>query len=70
MTRINDVIPTYVPCFQPYYRIQDGRIMLVLPDIEGRMVNLELTVPRHAKLMQDGLVVSGEIVARASPQAT
>ena len=70
MTGTNDVIPTYVPCFNPYYRIQDGRIMLVLPDIEGRMVNLELTVPRHAKLMQDGLVVSGEIVARVSPQAT
>jgi hypothetical protein len=70
MTSVTDVIPTYVPCFQPYYRIQDGRIMLVLPDIEGRMVNLELTVPRHAKLMQDGLVVSGEIVARVSPQAT
>ena len=70
MTSTNDVIPTYVPCFNPYYRIQDGRIMLVLPDIEGRMVNLELTVPRHAKLMQDGLVVSGEIVARVSPQAT
>ena len=48
MTSTNDVIPTYVPCFNPYYRIQDGRIMLVLPDIEGRMVNLELSVPRHA----------------------
>ena len=70
MTSVNDVIPTYVPCFQPYYRIQDGRIMLVLPDIEGRMVNLELSVPRHSKLMNDGLVICGEIVARVTPQAT
>ena len=44
--------------------------MLVLPDIEGRMVNLELSVPRHAKLMNDGLVICGEIVARVTPQAT
>lgn len=70
MTRINDVIPTYVPDFQPYFRLSGGLVILTLPDINGVMVNVELSPARHAKLMQDGLVVCGEIVARASPKAT
>lgn len=47
------VIPTYVPSFTPYIRMRDGRYILTLPDIEGVMVNVELSPDRLAQLAFD-----------------
>lgn len=70
MTSINDVIPTYVPDFNPYYRLMGDKVILTIPDINGVMVNMELSIARHAKMMHEGVVICGEIVARATQQAT
>lgn len=55
---MSDAIPTYVPTFTPYMRSQDNdTIVLVLPDIHGVMVNVELSHSRFARLIHDGATI-------------
>jgi hypothetical protein len=64
---LRDTIPTYVPCFVPYLKIQDdGLVVLTLPDIHGVMVNVELSPAKFGSLAKDVGAVYGAMASRLS----
>jgi hypothetical protein len=67
---IADTIPTYVPCFTPYLKIQDdGLVVLTLPDIHGVMVNVELSPAKFGSLAKDVGAVYGAMASRLASLA-
>jgi hypothetical protein len=64
---LRDTIPTYVPCFTPYIKAQDdGIVVLTLPDINGVMVNVELSPARFGALAKDVGAVYGVMGAKSA----
>jgi hypothetical protein len=64
---LRDTIPTYVPCFTPYIKVQDdGLVVLTLPDIHGVMVNVELSAAKFGSLAKDVGAVYGVMATRTA----
>lgn len=62
---MNKPIPCYVPCFTPYARKSDEKVILILPTIDGVMVNVELSHERAMRLALDLNTIAGLVLAEA-----